>query len=62
MITLFSVAIAWYLTKLYYTKSFTIKSYEVEAGLVRATCVKCSRVSIITQKNMRTPFYCIICH
>jgi hypothetical protein len=62
MTTLLAIAITWYLTKIYYTKSFAIKSYEVEVGLVRAACVKCSRVSIITQQNMRTPFYCTTCH
>ncbi len=62
MTTLLAIAITWYLTKIYYTKSFSIKSYEVEAGLVKVTCVKCSRVSVITEQNTRTPFYCTTCH
>ena len=62
MTTLLAIAITWYLTKIYYTKSFSIKSYEVEAGLVKVTCLKCSRVSVITEQNIRTPFYCTTCH
>ena len=62
MTTLLAIAITWYLTKLYYTKSFSMKPEHIENGLVRVTCVKCSRASIISENNIRTPFYCIICH
>ena len=61
MITLLAIAITWYLTKVYYTKSLFVKPDRVEDGLIRAICIKCSRASIISEKNMRTPFYCMIC-
>lgn len=60
--TLIAMLAVWYLTKLYYTKSLSIKSEHIENGLIRATCVKCSSVSIISENNMRTPFYCTMCH
>ena len=62
MTTLLAIAITWYLTKIYYTRSISIKPEHIENGLIKATCVKCARVSIISEKNMRTPFYCLVCH
>ncbi|NDB84043.1 MAG: hypothetical protein EB127_15205 [Alphaproteobacteria bacterium] len=62
MITLVGIISTWYLTKLYYTKSFSVKTEHIENGLVRVTCIKCSRVLIISENNMRTPFYCTMCH
>jgi hypothetical protein len=62
MTTILAMLAVWYLTKLYYTKSFFFKPEHIEDGLVRVVCVKCARASIISEKNMRTPFYCIICH
>lgn len=62
MITIVAMFAVWYLTKIYYTRSMSFKSEHIENGLVRVVCVKCARASIISEKNMRTPFYCIICH
>jgi len=62
MTTLIAMIVVWYLTKIYYTRSMSIKSEYIESGLIRATCIKCSRVSIISENNMRTPFYCTMCH
>ena len=62
MTTLIAMAITWYLTKIYYTRSMSIRSEHIENGLVKVKCIKCSRISVISEANMRTPFYCIICH
>jgi ribosomal protein S27E len=62
MMALLAMLAVWYLTKLYYTQSFFIKPENIEDGLVRVKCGKCSRVSVISEKNLRTPFYCMICY
>ena len=62
MTTLLAIAITWYLTKIYYTRSISIRSENIENGLVIAKCVKCSRTSVVSEVNMRTPFYCTMCH
>lgn len=62
MTTILAMLLVWYLTKIYYTRSMFIKQEHIENGLVRVVCVKCARVSIISENNIRTPFYCIMCH
>ena len=62
MTTLLAIAITWYLTKIYYTRSISIRSEYLENGLVKVICIKCSRTSVISEANIRTPFYCTMCH
>lgn len=62
MITLILIITTWYLTKLYYTKSLTIQSPELnEHGMMSAQCSRCSQYIIISQDEMRTPYYCLVC-
>ena len=62
MTTLLAIAITWYLTKIYYTRSLSINPERIEDGIVRVVCIKCSKISVVSEANIRTPFYCTMCH
>jgi exosome complex RNA-binding protein Csl4 len=62
MITLILILFTWYITKLYYTKDLLINFPELEDhGLMTAQCSRCSQYLVISQENMRNPFYCNVC-
>jgi hypothetical protein len=59
MITIISILITWYVTKIYYTRSFKL---EVEdSGLAEAICVRCGKKSFINPENLRVSYYCPTC-
>jgi formamidopyrimidine-DNA glycosylase len=62
MITLLAIAITWYLTKLYYTRDPKIHIPGLaDYGLTTAKCSQCSQHVVISEEELRTPFYCIRC-
>jgi hypothetical protein len=62
MITLISIALTWYATKLYYTHIPNIDIFHSEGtDIQKAICFKCGRPSMIHEDHMRTPFYCETC-
>ena len=62
MITILSILVTWYLTKVYYTRSPGVKISKFEASdLVLEKCSKCSKTITTHEKNLRVPFYCSSC-
>jgi hypothetical protein len=62
MITIILMMIVWYGTKLFYTKDPFIRIPELEDhGLTTAKCHRCSQFIVISQEEMRNPFYCNVC-
>jgi formamidopyrimidine-DNA glycosylase len=62
MITIILMLLTWYGTKLFYTKDPIIHMSELDDhGLMTAKCYKCSQHLVISQENMRNPFYCNVC-
>lgn len=60
MLTLTLIILTWYLTKLYYTRNPKIGMYAMD-GLTIARCAHCSQNIVISEKELRTPYYCEIC-
>jgi len=62
MITILAILIAWYTTKLFYTRDPFINMPELDDhGLMTAKCHRCSQFIVISQEDMRNPFYCMAC-
>jgi formamidopyrimidine-DNA glycosylase len=62
MITILAILITWYLTKVYYTKTPFIHMPELDQhGLMTAKCARCSQYLVISQEDMRNPYYCLNC-
>jgi formamidopyrimidine-DNA glycosylase len=62
MIILLAMLITWYATKVYYTKKLKIHVDGLfEHGLVQAKCSRCSQHVIISEDNLRNPYYCVAC-
>lgn len=54
--------LTWYGTKVFYTQDPLIHMPELDDhGLMTAKCYKCSQHLVISQENMRNPFYCEVC-
>jgi formamidopyrimidine-DNA glycosylase len=62
MIIILAILITWYATKLYYTRDYKINMTGLEEhGLTTAKCSRCSQYIVISEDEMRTPFYCSVC-
>jgi len=61
MITILSILITWYATKVYYTKSLTIKTVEKDPSMGHIKCSGCSQTIYTNKDNFRAPYYCIAC-
>ena len=62
MITIILMLLTWYGTKLFYTKDILIRIPELENhGFTTAQCSRCSQFIVISQEEMRSPFYCNVC-
>ena len=59
MLTIISILITWYVTKLYYTRSFKLDIED--SGLAEAICVRCGKTSYINPENLRVSYYCPTC-
>jgi len=62
MITIISIFLTWYATKLFYTHDPIVHINELDDhDLMTAKCVGCSQHIIISKEHMRNPFYCNVC-
>jgi len=61
MLTILSILITWYATKVYYTKDFLIHMPEQDPTMGHIQCSSCSQTIYTNKDNFRVLYYCLAC-
>jgi len=61
MLTIISILITWYATKVYYTKQFKIQTADTDPLMGHIKCSKCAQTIYTNKDNFRAPYYCLMC-